>query len=853
MTEALELSCSFGFSFQSRSILCLNQDNDISEGLRFCYVAGHTIILKEEDTQNLLQGHLNSVSCVVTNTDRSLIASGEKLGTSSGSILLWDSKTLQIKFAIDVGLSSVDAISFSHDSRHLIALTNGLSGQTLQVWRISEARELEILTKFPLKDEKQNYICCSPFISHLTFVTSGNGSVLFWELNENSELSFKETSKSFREVDESANLGHLFESAFVDEHCFLTATSSEYCIVWNITKKGFFPLKLVKLINRGKITFLGTLGEKIICGSDQSLVRTFDKNFKLEKWIDDCEVGEILSLSSICGDKILVAGEIGKINVATIGRRTQNLKTVLDWQSNNLTCLCHHEKEDIFCFGTKESVLELWSVKKRKRLLKKVFEPKHGQPIVPISAIQMLTGSSDWLIVGFENGTMRFLDLKTDLSQSMRSPYGKSILKICCGQDEYVAAMNSSRTIFLYRFYHRDMNPEKAKEWLLVGRNVCHSKSITDIFFGEDNRLFSIGADNVIQEFDVEKSLMNGVQIKSSTLIADHNQLTSCLFLPKQSAEEKIPIMYRNEDLLLTASNDMKIRIWSARNNFNRGLTRSSSFTVNDLNPLKEEEEDSFQNAMPLKQTVLGPHFDGPIKRMLWKDNHVVVLTTGKILGMFAFPLDGNPNHVGCIAHSEIQDVCLIPNSDYCITCGKFDNVIHLWKISTKKLEKNSRRDRFFDLLTTNEIEQLKDLFIHVQNNSTQRNLQSKRDTENLGHISLRDASIIMNAMGHYLTQNQIDNMKLEMKGKGELIFSEFIKLFINHRNMIPITYEKIESALRVINEAAKIQGSNVFKLLSREGDKITPGVFQNLLGKNFKASKQDVTTEFFVRDLLQM
>eukprot|EP00494_Astrolonche_serrata_P024389 UN24647 len=169
-----------------------------------------------------------------------------------------------------------------------------------------------------------------------------------------------------------------------------------------------------------------------------------------------------------------------------------------------------HPVHDIFCIGTKTGCLELWRTESMKQVCSIKVESlkQDGEEV-----ITSMVFTDDWLIVGFENGIVRFYALKTnseDLEQlqMFKSPYGHSIEKLIQTKTGYVAGMDSNNCTFLWRYYHRDFNLNKPEEWLLIGRNQAHNKRITDICFSneENSRLFSVGKDGIIQEYDIENA-----------------------------------------------------------------------------------------------------------------------------------------------------------------------------------------------------------------------------------------------------------------------------------------------------------------------------------------------------------
>ena len=95
-----------------------------------------------------------------------------------------------------------------------------------------------------------------------------------------------------------------------------------------------------------------------------------------------------------------------------------------------------------------------------------------------------------------------------------------------CG--EYVAVGQEKR-VTLFRYYFRNWDAtrkDKLREWIKVGSYESHVKRITHVYFTETvsgldriedriyPRLFSVGEDRIVQEYDVaNSSLPNGLKL----------------------------------------------------------------------------------------------------------------------------------------------------------------------------------------------------------------------------------------------------------------------------------------------------------------------------------------------------
>jgi len=130
---------------------------------------------------------------------------------------------------------------------------------------------------------------------------------------------------------------------------------------------------------------------------------------------------------------------------------------------------------------------------------------------------------------------------------------------------------------------------------------------------------------------------------------------TACIWYPK--AETK-------EDLLLTANDDYKMKIWNIS-------TKSSRWTV------------------------LGPTYGGEI---VWlkrldiegnQDKFLIYSTKEKVIGLIKLPLDGNPTKtMGLIAHPDsVVDMCATIDGKYLFTTGGNDLAINMWEIDVNPID----------------------------------------------------------------------------------------------------------------------------------------------------------------------
>lgn len=168
--------------------------------------------------------------------------------------------------------------------------------------------------------------------------------------------------------------------------------------------------------------------------------------------------------------------------------------------------------------------------------------------------------------------------------------------------------------------------------------------------------MFSIGRDRRIFEYDVYASSMSkGLEVMTMFKIEKEAHPTACIWYPKVDTKE---------DLLLTANDEYKMKIWNVS-------TKNS------------------------RRTCLGPTYGGEIVKLkkLDIDNNpdkfLIYATKKKVIGLIKMPLDGNPNKtMGLIAHpAEVEDICASSDGKYMFTCGGEDLAVNMWSIDVTPID----------------------------------------------------------------------------------------------------------------------------------------------------------------------
>lgn len=159
--------------------------------------------------------------------------------------------------------------------------------------------------------------------------------------------------------------------------------------------------------------------------------------------------------------------------------------------------------------------------------------------------------------------TGEYRKLTTTLRTTENKPYPKITDLIVSDDSQFFATMDENCCVCLFKRDHLLGDPSKPIEWQFNGKRKTHEVEITSICFGEsldenENmklRLFSIGKDRRLFEYDVyASSQQRGLEVVNMFEIEKEAKPTACIWYPKVDTKE---------DLLLTANDDYKMKIWN--------------------------------------------------------------------------------------------------------------------------------------------------------------------------------------------------------------------------------------------------------------------------------------------------
>jgi len=575
---------------------------------------------------------------------------------------------------------------------------------------------------------------------------------------------------------------------------------------------------------------------------------------------------------------------------------------LVDGFDARLACVaCHPSDPDLFATGTSSGVLKLWNLRTTSTLQTMSFDAA-----VTAAAFHP-DGKS--LVVGVGNGKLQFLQLKypetnttseKDLKhQPDNQAHGQnsqlslirdreikeltnSITRIRyspCGG--YIATADVGRHVGLFRWYHRDERKNKPIEWIYVGRHRAHKNAVVSVEFlpsnweakagqstgslyksrvtesqsGEDGgapRLFSLGEDRLLNEFDIGKSGINqGLVLKSSSKTDESAVPTS--LLPIGGALSRV----------VCASDGYQLKLFAERKRLNLPLSTlngASNENGGESNSVASNAADAYACV----RTTLAPTYGGPVNdlkllskvrkdgKTLEDSKYVFYSTYAKIVGLLRLPLDGDPiKSSALLAHSgEISSTGCTCDGRYVITAGGPDTSLVAWQVSTSALDAGIVMGGDPNLAFANLLDggaggenfkEVKDYFYLCQ--LREQGLETTDARKVSGVIPPRQVVNLFQALGFYPTKWEIQNLEQELHTSSDILknqdnvpqvdFQGALRLFLNHRPVYGLKRSGLEEALtKIVGTGGEraIKREELINVLKMYGEKMSTDEITNCL-----------------------
>ncbi|XP_013416583.1 cilia- and flagella-associated protein 251 isoform X1 [Lingula anatina] len=822
------------------------------------YACAHAGILYNfrDNTQKILQGHCNPLSCMCTSADKRWLVTADK--GRDNLVIIWDTSSgVPVQTLFDphpeVGVA---AIAMTPDAKY-IATISAAEDQTLSIWDWTVDGEKPVC-KTNLKAEygHQHYIHFNPDDT-FQLVSNSESQVIFYSWSSGQLEYF---APPLQDEDFNKQVGRYSQTIYqTNSSRALTATSVGNLVVWDNNKPltkvvstdpspDKKALKLVKLQDRA-INVLTTTDGYIVTGDVLGHVRFLDQTLKLIMWYQDFNLGPISSISFACdpqfhdrtedtweeeqfgqhqslrlkdqreypadatikAQKLIIRDFVVGTSTAVYGHITTQ-GTIIDVihrdHDASVHALAAHPFRPQIAMGSYSGLLKLWDYEKRIVIASRYFE--RGNMIRCCSFDP--TGS--FIAVGFMNGAVNVVnafDLQDECSEPFR--YARDVITHCAfsHDSQYLATADGECTVSVFKAQHTDGE----EPWIYLGRHRAHYKLIKDLIFGvqlDSNlpRLMSLGADRVLVEYDLQNSGKDDLRVMESDRIEQSAQPLCLTWYPA----------LKKEHFILTVNDQYKFKLYNSTTKMCR-------------------------------KTLLGPTYGSPIQKIAIiptpdPDNskrYLAYINDDKV-GLHMLPLDGNPhNAMALVAHpTGVANLACSYDGKYVFTAGGPDCTVHMWQLNVLALEAQSKMGGedlipFYGLLDGGRdgelFAELENYFYYAQIRSQGVNTMDTRAVS--VKIPLSEVPYVMMAMGFYPSQQEIQDMLNEVKyseyvetGKyvEEIDLGEFIRLYINHRPAFGLSPERLAAAFETLGlpteQGYAIDRGELLDLLQSKGEHMT-------------------------------
>lgn len=710
-----------------------------------------------------------------------------------------------------------------------------------------------------LNSKVQRHIKFNPE-RHTSFSTTGPHQVCFWTTDQF-------VIEGYKGKVNTKTLGHysgaLVNTTFVGSAGgALSFTDEGYVVVWERKSGNFLAseqqntmlaaTKIVKLVDVG-ISIMLTIGNYIAIGCKDGAIRFYDSNLRLEAWFEDLAAGPVSSLSFALQDipnNIPISQFwvpdfiVGTTDALVVGMESvlfQEIRAedrrgtlLLQGMIDEIKAICCHPSKPLLALACAGGTLQIWDFDLKLlinlRELNNRGESKDKAPkLAPVS--MSFDSKGIYLVVGFLDGSLKFISVETLEDITTLSCSADAVVKIVFSPcHTFLACADASGRVILYKndeFLEGDLHAHKKCPFNLLGRCMAHTGEICGLEFGPREGkqvLISVGADHRCLEYELAKvTSATGIKLKENPVKVElYARPTAALWMPYVGDDA--------EDKFLIANDDFKF---------------------------KEVNIESKQ----CRKTTMYPSFGGVIDKLALvgkgftdANPYVAFATSEKIVGLARLPLTGNPSKMmGLVAHpGAVSSIACSFDSCFLFTSGGLDLSINMWLIDVSSFEaphsvtavrpseiKRAEMAPFYGLLeggVDGELyNDIVDYFYICQVRS--QGEATMDDRLITGTIVLEQIPYLMRSIGFYPTEEEIVNMINEIRYadfmktgvlRTVIGLDEFVKLYLNHRPVIPLNNDHIDFAFNEIKkqfgvpESDSLKWSEIQRYICAEGEVIS-------------------------------
>ncbi|XP_053337260.1 cilia- and flagella-associated protein 251 [Clarias gariepinus] len=807
---------------------------DQEDRLTILYACSRVAVIYDHtsNSQRLLQGHCNTISCLCVSEDRRWIVTADDGGDES-LVIVWDSYTgIPVRTMFDCHPEGgVAAVALSEDSKYLVTAGAG-AVQRVCIWDwTNETESPECQVEVSPKFGCQKLILFNPTDSH-QLLSNSESHVLFYTWDK--EIMQYEAPDIFKKFKMPAD--RFSQSVFhVQGMQAFSCTLSGNVVLFSVLRSDtgqVCTMKAHKVISLQKvgITAMTLCDRFIVTGDVKGHISFYDENFKIISSLANLNLDPIESISSAKDISIssAVAKEeerilstarfvsrnlvVSTVSAAVVHVNTQSrtAQTLMKEHSEPVHAVACHPKHSVLATGSHSGVLMVWDYERKVTVCSRIFHTDEQIHCVTYDP------KGFYLAVGFVSGVVKVLN-SCSLSEEEEGSFNCSydcITHLSFSHDSsYLAAADAGKAVLVFHLCKEGSQCV----WQYLGKHRSHYKPIQDLLFGVylDStmpRLLSLGMDRRLVEYDLQNSRKDDLLILSSERIEQSAVPTCMAWYPPLTTEH----------FLLIGSDMYKLKLLN-------GTTKMC------------------------RKTVLGPIYGSPIKKILIlpatkdgdpKSRYMAYITQDKV-GVQILPLDGNPHKSSAlICHSSgVSHLTCSHDGRYIFTAGGGDKAVFLWQISRPALDaaaalRGKGLVPFYTLLEGGRdgelFQAIKDLFYYCRLRSQGIDSMETRQVSN--HIPLSEVPYLLRALGFYPTEQELEDIQNEVKfsryaetGKyvSDIDLEEFIKLYINHRPALGISKQDLYKAFQVLgmpdeNDKPVITREELLELLQARGEHMT-------------------------------
>lgn len=846
VAQALSLQWSYSFSrdVPGGVVYLANGDDD-----RVAYASAHTLVIydQKDHSQKLLQGHKNPITALVASPDKRLVITVDR-GEDS-MMIVWDPvegeplRTLHEPHP--GGVLALDICTGSQGELLLVTLSavDPSTGEQEIALRevFGESDEPLIRCAIPVGDVQRRVRINQQNVAEV--MTNGEQRVYFWGSQLPVSNTFKYYSPPLSQKDFKQAIGAFTESAFVPNTTqAVTGTVDGDIIVWE--QQGISAqigtratdrraIKMLR-VHHSPVLTVSSWGVYVVTGGADGNVRFFDPQMRLMAWFEDMQAGGItsISFSSVMPD----AGEGGEEEVAqfqvpffAIGTDEARICVVdsrsfedpgLKYMFRTLQEGCQGSVSALICDPIRPEFVVTGSLGRLQRWCMHTRKVLSSSPLPHgIANALAFSGDGEQLMVGYETGMLQLLR-SSGLSElvSFKNTF-KPITHVAMSRSgRHMAVMDRANYLGLY--VHEPVRG--TARWEYIGKYKAHYSEVVGLHFGDApsgaTRLFSLGKDGRIAEFDLESSsVAAGVKLAQMSTVAGVDGAastpTSMAFAP--------PLPYHvagaTNTLLLVADDQFKLSMFDA------------DFKATNA-------------------TYLGPTYAGPITKMVMfrsvasKEHHMAYATDERIVGLVAMPLDGNPEKsMGLIAHPGTIAAMAISYDGRKMITADPDGVINMWAINTAGLDlavtsaAQGVDSKWAKLILAGEgeaaFQEIQDYYYYAQIRSQGEDTTAPREID--GKIPVEALPDVLRALGYYPSKMEISSMLADINAKAaardqpaptHINFEMFLSLYANYRPVSGVVKDDITAAFAALSASGgrELSKEELYNVLTTEGEPMT-------------------------------